>query len=164
MFSLPTLYYLWQSGGLSWSDWGSDEAYQTVEGAAEQAEEWIRTVAENKDWSAGELSYALTYVSDAEDTANSATTFWARLHTIWDLDDDDDLDGWDELSKVWASATGAAESEAESREAGSVSSVIGGTVTETASELDEEYNTPKAWLTLAAITAIGLFVFVKAAK
>ena len=141
-------------GWFDWfSDWGTSAWAEDVEAAADQAEAWTEQVAAAKGWPTSDTSNAMEKIEIAGSSSDNAQNFWTKLAADWGASTS--ADGWSDLGNTFASAAGTATTTAESRDQGSVATVIGGTFTESASDIGESASWVK---THGHKVAIGVLV------
>lgn len=144
------------------SDWGSASWQEDSDAAREQAIEWVDTTATARGWSSSYVALAYGIIDNAYQGAESVEDFWDRLAATWGTPTGAP-DGWSKLGDTWTSATGAAVSVSGAREAGSVSSVLGGTWDGTVATIEEHTDptrSPVPWLVGGALV-LGIYLWAK---
>jgi hypothetical protein len=114
------------------SDWGTQAWAEDVGAAYTQAAGWIGKVAAARGWSGDWQKLAYQLATNASRSGKTPIAFWGALKELWQAAEEDAVagvpDGWSKLGKTWAAAAGASYQVSKGREAGSWTTIAGGTI------------------------------------
>lgn len=151
---------------MSWfSDWGGTGWAEDVEQAKAQADAWLTSVADSKGWQATSRTFVAGIITAAADSSSTAKTFWATLAKNYAAYQPRETNA-DKLGATFNSAAGTATTTSAARDAGSVSTVVGGAVAGSVEDVVEIaegagdalslLKSPLAWVVLAGLGAVYL--------
>lgn len=154
------------------SDWGAADEYEELEAAKSQALTWLSSVASAKGWSSFYKGSVETFINQAATAADGwfsddVTGFYQgivdRMDGVadaWVASGTPLPTNWDKLRNTYASAAGAAERTLEGRQAGSVATVVSGTVEGAVEDVKTAVNPAKSlipWI----VGAVGLWALTR---
>ena len=165
------------------SDWGADPAFEDLTAAAAKAREYLASTSTARKWSSSWVASVEAGIVAASEDADGYITddvpgFWRGVAEGMDVAAAAVAaknlvlpEGWQKLRNVYASAGGAAETTAAAREAGSVATVVSGTVKATASDVADVavaastavsnvvkwYKKPSVWIFTGVVVG-GLYI------
>ena len=148
---------------MSWLSWFNVSSWsEELEAAVDQASEWIARVSTARNWAqvdpqADDAAAAL--VASAAEEADDAGAFWRALAATWGTRT---VEGWEGLADTWESAAGTAATVEEGREAGSVSSILGGTVDGAADDVVDAAGFLRSYGPWIVLVLVVIFVVVLA--
>jgi hypothetical protein len=135
-----------------WDTWGGSAYAEDIEIAVAEAESLVLTVALAKSWTSEQEAAAASTIEAVAGLADDAPQFWALLGPAFK--GEPALEGALSLGKVVATFEAAAQAGQtleESREEGSVSTVVEGTLEQSGDDAAELWGDAKPLLGVAAI-------------
>lgn len=145
-------------GDWAWWSWGAAAWSEDHAAAVAQAEEWISSTAEARGWSQSDTDRALGVVDEAEAITHSASEFWRLLASLWSKHTWPE--GGGQLGGTFDSGHSAAVTTSESRELGSLTTMIADTASATADDLADPRQSWGLWLGAAALL-VGVLSWMK---